>query len=432
MPSNDTFRAHRHLIRDTMSPAFLEGVVGPSIHASTMQLIELWREKSRLAQGRPFQADKDIIRNLVDIIIKATFGFEVNAVLTQTEAVTASSGVSVPADIDTAVELPEAEDPKAYTSVRDLVDSLHIAQNSPFPRQHLTLALKFYPYLVAARKWNEDMMGERLQAAWDKFSANADQDDQVTSAADLLVQREVQMAKRQNRNVQYDTRVIRDELFGFFSAGHETTSTTICWAVKFLTKHQDVQDSLRSALREAHKRAAKAGDLPTPMEIAKTEVPYLDAFIEENHRLGQAIPAVVRMATRDTVILGHHIPKGTDVFMLMNGPSYQSRALHVSESARSAGSQGSKDKYGIWDDADIADFKPERWLVRDKDGNVKFNPFAGPALPYGLGLRGCFGESPCLAFLSFPLASQMQMLFSWRVEENNPNKRFFRYKTCHA
>ncbi|TVY82882.1 Cytochrome P450 monooxygenase TRI13 [Lachnellula suecica] len=391
MPSNDTFKAHRHLIRDTMSPSFLEGVVGPSIHASTRQLIELWQVRARLAKERPFDASKDIIRNLVDVIIKATFGFQVNAIKTQAKVVTGLSSVHVPTDVDAAVEFPEAEDPKAYTSVRDLVDSLHIAQNSPVPRQHLTFALKFYPYLAAARKWNEDMMGKRLQLAWKKFSANADRDDQVESAVDLLVQREAQMAQRQNRDVQYDTRVIRDELFGFFAAGHETTSTTICWAVKFLTKHQDVQKRLRSALQKTHKRAFKEGDLPTSMEITRTDVPYLDAFIEENHRLGQAIPAVIRMATRDTVILGHFIPKGTDVFMMMNGPSYQSPALQVSESVRTKGSQESKNKYGVWNDLDIGEFRPERWLSQEENGDVKFNPFAGPALPYGLGLRGCFG-----------------------------------------
>lgn len=377
-----------------MSPSFLEGVVGPSIHASTRELIELWREKARLAKGRPFQADKDIIRNLVDVIIKATFGFEVNAVDAQTKVVAGLNSIPIPADVDAAVECPEAEDPEAYTSVRHLVDSLHIAQNSPVPRQHLTFALQFYPYLVAARKWNEDMMGARLQAAWDKFSADADQDDQVRSAVDLLVQREAQMAQRQGRDVQFDTRVIRDELFGFFAAGHETTSTTICWAVKFLTRHQDVQRRLRDGLRSAHARAVEQdGRLPTAAEIARTEVPYLDAFVEENHRLGQAIPTVVRMATRDTVILGHHIPKGTDVFMIMNGPGYQSPALAVAESARTASCQDAKDKFGVWDDSDVGEFKPERWLIKEKNGQVKFNPVAGPAIPYGLGLRGCFGKS---------------------------------------
>ena len=391
MPSNETFRAHRWLIRDTMSPGFLQDVVGPTIHDSTQDLLTLWRERARLAQGRPFKADKDIIRNLVDVIIRATFGFDVGAIAAQLNRISGMDKIEVPANVDSPAIFPIAADPEAYTSVRTLVDSLQIALKSPIPKQHLTFALKFYPSLVAARRWNERMMGDRLRAAWRKFSGNPDQDDQVKSAVDLLVQREAQMAKKENRNVKYDTRVIRDELFGFFSAGHETTSTTICWALKYLTKHQDVQQKLRSALRSAHKRAFAAGDLPSSHEILKADVPYLDAFIEENHRWGTSIPTVIRIATRDTVVLGHHVPKGTDVFMLNNGPSFQTPAFAVDESKRSKTSQVWKDRNGVWDDSDIAVFKPERWLVEDK-GNVKFNPRAGPVLPYGFGLRGCFGK----------------------------------------
>lgn len=392
MQSNDTFRAHRHLIRDTMSPAFLHGVVGPAIHASTTQLLALWKKRAELAQGRPFQADKDIIRNLVDVIIKATFGFEVNAVNTQMAVIRNLESIPLPTDSNEPVTFPVADDPEAYTSVRELVDSLEIGMRSPIPRQHLTFALNFYPRLVKARRWNENMMGERLNAAWRTFSANADQDDQVKSAVDLLVQREAQMAKKEKRDVQYDTRVIRDELFGFFAAGHETTSTTICWAVKHLTRYQDVQLKLRVALRAAHKQAHDEGRLPSAAEIVKADVPYLDAFIEENHRLCTSIPTVIRIATRDTVILGHKIPKGTDVFMLMNGPSFQTPAFEVDEALRSKTCQEQKDKFGIWEEADIGEFKPERWLTRDGGGEVRFNPRAGPALPFGLGLRGCFGK----------------------------------------
>ena len=397
MQSNDEFRAHRHLIRDTMSPGFLGNVVGPAIHESTQELLKLWKRKSQLAEGRPFQADKDIIRNLVDVIIKATFGFYVGAIAAQATNIAQYDKVEVPSSKEEAVVFPAADDPEAYTSVRLLVDSLEIAMRSPLPRQHLQFALGWYPSLVKARKWNEDMMGRRLDNAWKTFSANTEADDQVKSAVDLLVQREAQMAKREGRDVMYDTRVIRDELFGFFAAGHETTSTTICWAVKYLTQHQEVQRKLRAGLRAAHKRAATEGDLPTAHEIVKTDVPYLDAFIEENHRWATSIPAVIRIATKDTVVLGHHVPMGTDVFMLNNGPSFQTKAFEIDEHKRSQTSQDFKDKYGNWEDDDIGNFRPERWLVEDEKGNVSFNPKAGPILPYGFGLRGCFGMSPKLA-----------------------------------
>ena len=391
MQSNDTFRAHRHLIKDTMSPHFVYDVVGPALHESTMDLVALWKEKMRLAEGRPFNAEKDIIRNLVDVIIRVTFGYDLGAIEKQRRCISNLDKLNLPSNVDEPAIFPIAEDPDAYTSVRTLVDSLHIAQNSPIPRQHLTFALKFYPSLRAAWNWKNNMIRDRLDEAWRKFSQNADQDDKVKCATDLLVQREVQMAKKDNRPPQYHTIAIRDELFGIFAAGHETTATTLCWSVKYLTEYPEVQRKLRAALRATHKRAAASGDVPSPPEILRTSVPYLDAFIEELLRCCTTVPTVIRMATRDTVILGHHIPKGTDVLMLTNGPSYLSPAMLVDESKRSKGSQDSKDRYGVWDDADIRHFKPERWLVQEEKGNVTFNNRAGPGNPYGFGLRGCFG-----------------------------------------
>lgn len=44
---------------------------------------------------------------------------------------------------------------------------------------------------------------------------------------------------------------------------------------------------LYSLLKSVHKHAAEAGDLPTAQVIVKADIPYLDAFIEENHRWGQ-------------------------------------------------------------------------------------------------------------------------------------------------
>jgi hypothetical protein len=46
-----------------------------------------------------------------------------------------------------------------------------------------------------------------------------------------------------------------------------------------------------------------------------------------------------------------------------------------------------------WDDEGMSIFSPERWLVRhEKTGNVVYDATAGPALPFGLRMRGCFGR----------------------------------------
>jgi cytochrome P450 len=355
-------------------------------------MLDLWRERARLARGRPFQAEQDISRGTVDSILSATFGFEVGSIKSQVKILSKINKIALSTNVDVPATFPTASDPQEFTSISKLVDCVEIALNSPIPKQHLTFALKFFPSLVSARKYKDKMIGDRIQTAWKKFCDNADQDDKVKSAVDLLVQREVQIAKKENRAVIYDTQAIRDELFGFIQAGHETSSTTLCWAVKYLTKYQKAQRTLRSALKLAHKRAAEAGELPTAQEIVKAKVPYLDAFIEENHRCGNTVPAIVRVSTRDTVVLGHQIPKGTDVFMMTNGPSFQTREFAVDEPMRSKSSQDSKDRYGVWNASDIEEFVPERWLVKDGMGSLRFDPHAGPALPFGTGLRGCFGR----------------------------------------
>lgn len=241
------------------------------------------------------------------------------------------------------------------------------------------------------------MIKEGLQQAWSKFSVSADNDDAVKCALDLVVQREAQMAKKEGRAPEWDTGAIRDELFGFLVAGHDTSSTTFLWILKALSDNQHVQDKLRAALREAYPRATEAGELPSAREISSTRIPYLDAVIEEVHRVSSAASVMIRTTTVDADVLGHRIPKGTDVFMLTQGPDFKMPSIPVDESLRSNTSRESKDKNGSWDQATITQFDPERWLEKDEDGHLVFNSRAGPIMPFGAGPRGCFGELPIVA-----------------------------------
>ena len=49
---------------------------------------------------------------------------------------------------------------------------------------------------------------------------------------------------------------------------------------------------------------------------------------------------------------------------------------------------GESKKTGVWEAGTGRMFDPDRWI---KDG--KFDPNAGPSLPFSLGQRGCFGKS---------------------------------------
>jgi cytochrome P450 len=385
-----------------MSSSFIRDVVGPGIHSNTLDLISLWKQKTQLAKGRPFDAEKDLIRCIVDIIIGTTFGFQVNSLRTHEAGL--EKTVSA-ASLDTPITFGAGKDNEAFTSIRALEDSVQIAMSSSFPRIVLPLALRFLPSLASAKRYTDKMIEDQLKTAWSKFSKAQDLagNDQVKSVADLLVQREVQMAGKENRKANYNNPVVRNELFGFFLAGQKTTSATLCWAVKYLGENQPAQKKLRDAIKSAHQRAAKAGHAPSAEDMMAISIPYLDAFIHEVHRLGNSLSCNIRVTTKDVVILGQVVPKGTDVFMITNGPGYQAPALIVEESKRSKSSQALKDKYGSWEESTIENFEPERWLINKDDGSVRFNQFAGPAMPFGAGPRSCFGQSPF--FLSNKITS---------------------------
>lgn len=78
---------------------------------------------------------------------------------------------------------------------------------------------------------------------------------------------------------------------------------------------------------------------------------------------------------------------------MSNGPGFLSKPIDVDEPSRSPSSRAAKDRVGVWDEANMAAFMPERWLRRDEKGELEFDYQSGPNLPFGLGVRGCFGQS---------------------------------------
>ena len=187
--------------------------------------------------------------------------------------------------------------------------------------------------------------------------------------------------------------MVRDELFAFLIAGHETSSTTIGWGIKYLSDSPQVQQRLRDVLREQYPDEAAAKTNPSATKIVKREIPYLDAVLEEILRCSNTANGAIRNAKVDMDLLGYRIPAGTDVYLLSNGPGFMSPAFEVDESRRSPTSRENKDKSGgQWNSAGIGAFNPDRWLTYDEKGGEFFNPRAGPQLAFGGGPRGCYGK----------------------------------------
>jgi hypothetical protein len=112
-------------------------------------------------------------------------------------------------------------------------------------------------------------------------------------------------------------------------------------------------------------------------------VPYLDAVIDEVLRLHATL--LSRMAIRDTQLFGHHIPKGTTVWMLCNEPGFHSPSLDAAVAQR--GPSAETDFSSDWDETrDTFTFERERWLRKKQrastttteDEAVEFNANAAP------------------------------------------------------
>ncbi|KAL2828394.1 cytochrome P450 monooxygenase [Aspergillus cavernicola] len=414
--ANPQFKVHRRLIQDLMTPAFLNEVSAPRVHEAFSSLVDLWARKAQLANGHPFSASEDFYNAALDAIWAVTFPLDpkdsvINAQRQLLAGTTSINTTILSTDIDEPAVFPEAPIPDAPKSILTLTESLESVMISPLPKFTFWLMSQL-PYMRRARAAKETMISTELEKAKVRFSGNTKKDQVARCALDDILHRELAAAEKEGREPVYNTRTIYDELFGLLLAGHDTTSTTATWGLKFLSDHQEIQKKLRDALRDGFPMAIAESRRPTAEEISKARIPYLDATQEEIIRKSMTASAVTRIAMVDTMILGHHIPKGTNVFLMGNGADFIEPPIisEIPEEQRSKSCREAKGRIGSWDPTDSHLFKPERWITVE-DGKEVFDATSGPLLTFGLGPRGCFGRR--MAYLELKI---VLVLLLWEFE----------------
>jgi cytochrome P450 len=143
---------------------------------------------------------------------------------------------------------------------------------------------------------------------------------------------------------------LRDQLRTMLAAGHETSSTTLAWALYHI--HRD--ERIRARVVEELAGAA------TPGEIAA--LPYLAAVIQETLRMHPTVPIVLRRLTGPLTVAGVPCSAGDVVGIALP-------ALHFNPD--------------VWRDPDS--FHPDRFLDR-KPSPFEYAPFGG-------GYRRCIGAA---------------------------------------
>jgi cytochrome P450 len=147
---------------------------------------------------------------------------------------------------------------------------------------------------------------------------------------------------------------VRDNLFTFLVAGHETTALTLSYACFLLANHPEKQAQLHAELDDV-----LGGEEPTASSLF--ELDYLGNVVDEALRLYPPAYTIFREATTDVTLGGYDIPDGSIVTL----PQW---VVHRDER---------------WFDAPDG-FRPGRWdAERDRPEYAYF--------PFGGGPRHCIG-----------------------------------------
>jgi cytochrome P450 len=134
--------------------------------------------------------------------------------------------------------------------------------------------------------------------------------------------------------------MLENHLLTFLAAGHETTATSMTWALYALCLYPDVQKRLRDEVcsRLPH-ILDEASATPMTAELLES-LPYLHAVCNEAFRIYPPAGLTRRVAVKNTSIMGQFTPKGTEIVI-------SPRALNVSQE--------------LWG-PDAGVFNPNRWL----------------------------------------------------------------------
>lgn len=226
-PTGEEWKAHRRLISDSMNTKFLHEVVAPQMWHSAQSVIKLWQTKARIADGRPWDAEKDIFKGALEIAWAAVFGKGMESTETQHKSLTNWSRPLSLGDDETVI-FPTAEDPPAFSSILALSESVEHAISSPFPKWSHWFVLTFFPSLRNATHHKNSMIRQNTRIAYEKYQKRALMDDpaaikNLDSVVDLIVARESQIAAKEGRAPKVYGDVVRDELFGFMIASHDVS-----------------------------------------------------------------------------------------------------------------------------------------------------------------------------------------------------------------
>ncbi|KAM7495634.1 hypothetical protein LguiB_030243 [Lonicera macranthoides] len=177
---------------------------------------------------------------------------------------------------------------------------------------------------------------------------------------------------------------IKAVILDIFTAGSETSSTSVEWAMSEMIKNPEIMERAQAEVRKVFDGKRNVD------ETALHELKYIQCVIKETLRLHPSAPlSVPRQNSDQCVINGYEIPARSKVIV-------------------NAWAIGRDPRY--WPQAEL--FKPERFF----DSSIDYKGTNFEYIPFGAGRRVCPGISFGIANIELPLA-QLLYHFDWKVPD---------------
>jgi cytochrome P450 len=177
---------------------------------------------------------------------------------------------------------------------------------------------------------------------------------------------------------------IRDEMIIFLYAGHDTTATTLTYALWALGRHPDVQERVVAEVAAFGDRQLTPDDVP--------RLGFTVQVLQEALRLCPPGPTGTRMAMRDVEVAGYRVKAGT---MLAFGRMAVQRDP------------------SLWDDP--SKFDPDRFSPEESEGRERWQ-----YVPFGGGPRSCIGDHFAMLEATLALATITRRFEIESLEDDFP------------
>lgn len=152
---------------------------------------------------------------------------------------------------------------------------------------------------------------------------------------------------------------IRAEVDTFLFEGHDTTSSSITWAIYCLAKYQEEQNLVyEEVIRVLNGRERlEWNDLPL--------LKYMSLFLKEVMRMHSPVPTISRISTKPMTLEGVQLPANTKIDILIHAINHNP---------------------DVW--PDHKEFRPRRF---EEDTKNEKNPYS--YIPFSAGPRNCIGQN---------------------------------------